>query len=303
MLRLMRRLRSAQLGKSINVAETTELLELALPELDVELLAGVGGKLDELESLRGELAALHEADAASGRSWSATASSRAAWWRASWAPPTASSAPRGARPARSAGSGGSASRPSTPSTARSRHRPRRRAARARPRRAAGAARLRALAGGRGDRRRAGARRRAGGTRTPCQDAVGELRDEEAVLASELSAAGGSSGRRALARRRGRGATRGLQGARDRRPAAAPAARARGRAARLRPAHPAGGAAPACRAVDGGRVGACGGGRQRVALAAPRRPNVNCAPAATSWSSSATRPWAGWPRRSTRGRRG
>ena len=68
MLKLMRRLRSAQLGKAINVAQTTELLELALPELDVELLAGVGGKLDELESLRGELsAALQEADAAAVR--------------------------------------------------------------------------------------------------------------------------------------------------------------------------------------------------------------------------------------------
>ena len=67
MLKLMRRLRSAQLGKAINVAQTTELLELALPELDVELLAGVGGKLDELESLRGELSALQEADAAAGR--------------------------------------------------------------------------------------------------------------------------------------------------------------------------------------------------------------------------------------------
>ena len=67
MLKLMRRLRSAQLGKAINVAQTTELLELALPELDVELLAGVGGKLDELESLRGELSALQEADAAAAR--------------------------------------------------------------------------------------------------------------------------------------------------------------------------------------------------------------------------------------------
>ena len=63
----MRRLRSAQLGKSINVAQTTQLLELALPEIDVELLAGVGGKLDELESLRGELAALREADGAAAR--------------------------------------------------------------------------------------------------------------------------------------------------------------------------------------------------------------------------------------------
>lgn len=67
MLRLMRRLRSAQLGKAINVAQTTELLELALPELDAGLLTGVGSKLDELEALRGELSALREADAAASR--------------------------------------------------------------------------------------------------------------------------------------------------------------------------------------------------------------------------------------------
>ena len=64
MLKLMRRLRSAQLGKSIDVAQTTQLLELALPEIDADLLGGVGGKLDELESLRVELASLREADGA-----------------------------------------------------------------------------------------------------------------------------------------------------------------------------------------------------------------------------------------------
>src|SRR3954452_6086183 len=64
MIKLMRRLRSAQLGKSIDVGQTTQLLELALPEIDGELLGGVGGKLDELESLRVELAALREADGA-----------------------------------------------------------------------------------------------------------------------------------------------------------------------------------------------------------------------------------------------
>jgi hypothetical protein len=64
MLKLMRRLRSAQLGKSIDVAQTTQLLELALPEIDGDLLGGVAGKLDELESLRVELAALREGDAA-----------------------------------------------------------------------------------------------------------------------------------------------------------------------------------------------------------------------------------------------
>ena len=68
MIKLMRRLRSAQLGKSIDVAQTTQLLELALPEIDAELLVGVGGKLDELESLRVELASLREADGAASRS-------------------------------------------------------------------------------------------------------------------------------------------------------------------------------------------------------------------------------------------
>lgn len=67
MIKLMRRLRSAQLGKAINVAQTTELLEQALPEIDAELLGGVGAKLDELESLRAELEALRDAHRATAR--------------------------------------------------------------------------------------------------------------------------------------------------------------------------------------------------------------------------------------------
>lgn len=67
MIKLMRRLRSAQLGKAINVAQTTELLEQALPEIDAELLGGVGTKLDELESLRAELEAVRDAHRATAR--------------------------------------------------------------------------------------------------------------------------------------------------------------------------------------------------------------------------------------------
>jgi uncharacterized protein (TIGR02680 family) len=67
MIKLMRRLRSAQLGKAINVAQTTELLEQALPEIDAELLGGVGTKLDELESLRTELEAMRDAYRATAR--------------------------------------------------------------------------------------------------------------------------------------------------------------------------------------------------------------------------------------------
>jgi hypothetical protein len=67
MIKLMRRLRSAQLGKAINVAQTTELLEQALPDIDAELLGGVGTKLDELESLRAELDAVRDAHRATAR--------------------------------------------------------------------------------------------------------------------------------------------------------------------------------------------------------------------------------------------
>ena len=239
MLKLMRRLRSAQLGKSINVAQTTELLELALPELDVELLAGVGGKLDELESLRGELAALQEADAAAAR--------------------VRRSLPR-VRPRRRGARAGRGRR----------HRPRRPARGRKERRLGGRApaaaealaaaerdiarvdeqiahvqgELRALHAS--ERWRAVEEVGAAQARATDQDErarraearVAELRDEEAVLARELvGRGGGADGRGARAGRRRRGAARGLRGGRPRRPAAAPAARARRRAAGLRPPHP------------------------------------------------------------------
>ena len=83
MLKLMRRLRSAQLGKSIDVAQTTQLLELALPEIDGELLAASAG------ARRAGVAAGRAGLAARGgrsplrRSWTATGRSPAACWRAS----------------------------------------------------------------------------------------------------------------------------------------------------------------------------------------------------------------------------
>ena len=266
MLKLMRRLRSAQLGKAINVAQTTELLELALPELDVELLAGVGGKLDELESLRGELSALQEADAAAGRFvdryrdfargvvarelGAADDIVRAARREERKERRLAASASRPRRrwPRPSATSPASTSRSRTSRASCARCTPPSAGARSRrsaPPRPAPPTRTSAPA----------APRRASpscATKRPCWR--GARRRGR-----------GADRRGACAGRRRRVAARGLRGGRSRRPAAAPAARARRRAAGLRPPHPAHRAARAGRAAGGCASARAEADRQRAAL--------------------------------------
>ena len=262
----MRRLRSAQLGKSINVAQTTELLELALPELDVELLAGVGGKLDELESLRGELAALQEAEARPRRfveRYRAFARGVVARELGA-ADDIVRAARREARKEHRLG-GERSQAVEALAAGGAGHRPRGRADRACPGRAARAARLRALARGRGGRRRPGARRRAGRARAPRRGP----RPPSWATRRPCSPPSSRPPARNWRAPSARWTPRARRSARPARPPGSPTccssrSGARGRAARLRPAHPASRAAPARPSCGhGGRGGSCGGGAAAI----------------------------------------